>query len=1139
MKIQQLIRYLGVPLLFLFAFWQPVFAKSSLAKTQLRPLTEVLEEMSERYEVLFSYETKLLKEIKVDFHFIKGESLDRAMNRLLGYVDLQYKAIGSKFYVVHPKTKKGRRKAKKLERKIRQIRKLENESSLSFQRVSAKKTRQFRKITETIVKLKEAQDITGNVKDTEGNPLIGATVSVKGTSLGTVTDFDGNFSLSIPSDAQTLMISYIGYESQEVTIANQTVFNIVLRLNTAALEEVIVVGYGTQKKSDVSGSISSIKGEDINRVVTGNATQALMGKASGVRVEINGGAPGAGSNVIIRGTGSLSNQDPLYVIDGIFSNDMSFLNPSDIASIEVLKDAATAAIYGARAGQGVIIITTKKGATDQPLQIEVDASWGTASAAKLLDYTNASEYIQQREQAYQNDGLDLPGNFYDFNSGVDSDIQDASIRTALVQNYGIRFFGGGQNNTYSISVNRLDQEGIVRASDYERTSLRLNTSLEKGKFSLNQSLFFARSLRSPNNNLGRENGHLPVIPIYDENNDGGYAAANTGIAGITRSTNYLGVSSLTENTLRNDNLIGNISGAYEIIDGLSYKLNLSVNYNNFRNFEFVPTYYFSNNDVGSNPVADLRDNRGTFTSTIIENLLTYKKTFDGHSLDLLAGYSEQKDITETSNVRVEDFLSNETRTISAGSNLVGSTGQKLLRNIRSFFGRVNYNFESRYLFSASIRRDGSSNFGRDNRYGVFPSFSLGWNISNEEFFNIGSVDELKLRASWGRLGSDNLAPFQYVSALNLSSQYTLGTGQNRETGVAQIQFSNPDLKWEETTTLDIGVDLSLKQGQWNFTLDYFDKESKDILAELPVNPSSGTNAAIPFNAATIKNNGFEISANYRNRVGAFKYSVTANFSTLNNEVVDLGEGVNPIRSAQYTDENFFATRTEAGFPVAYFYGYQTDGIYQSQAEIDADGITNRTAVPGDFRFVDLNNDGEITEADRTFLGSSIPDFEYGLNFGLEYKGLDFNMFLQGVQGNELWNGRKFIGVFSANGNKLGIVRDAWTPQNNSNEIPRNTVSDAGFNRRASDFFVEDGSYFRLKNISLGYTFPQAIADKISFSKLRAYINVENAFIITNYTGYYPELGRNTRRGDDLFNRGVDENAYPIPRTITFGVQASF
>jgi hypothetical protein len=322
-------------------------------------------------------------------------------------------------------------------------------------------------------------------------------------------------------------------------------------------------------------------------------------------------------------------------------------------------------------------------------------------------------------------------------------------------------------------------------------------------------------------------------------------------------------------------------------------------------------------------------------------------------------------------------------------------------------------------------------------------------------------------------------------------------------------------------------------------LDYFDKESKDILAELPVNPSSGTNAAIPFNAATIKNNGFEISANYRNRVGAFKYSVTANFSTLNNEVVDLGEGVNPIRSAQYTDENFFATRTEAGFPVAYFYGYQTDGIYQSQAEIDADGITNRTAVPGDFRFVDLNNDGEITEADRTFLGSSIPDFEYGLNFGLEYKGLDFNMFLQGVQGNELWNGRKFIGVFSANGNKLGIVRDAWTPQNNSNEIPRNTVSDAGFNRRASDFFVEDGSYFRLKNISLGYTFPQAIADKISFSKLRAYINVENAFIITNYTGYYPELGRNTRRGDDLFNRGVDENAYPIPRTITFGVQASF
>ena len=720
---------------------------------------------------------------------------------------------------------------------------------------------------------------------------------------------------------------------------------------------------------------------------------------------------------------------------------------------------------------------------------------------------------------------------------VDSDIQDATLRMAVVQNYGIRVSGGGEASTYSVSVNRFNQEGVVRPAEFERTSFRVNTSTKKGKFALNQSLFLSRSINKPNTDFGREFGHIPVVPIRNETFDGGWAAANTGVAGITRSANWLGIATLTERRITNDNILGNLGGEYEIIPGLKYKLNLSINYSNLRNFTFAPTYFTGNSDVGSNPVADLTDSRATFVSTIVENLLTYNKNIDNHNFDLLAGYSEQKDKTETIRVDVNEFLSNDTRTIDAGSNVLSTSGRTLPRNIRSFFGRVIYNYAGKYLFSASIRRDGSSNFGEANRHGVFPSVALGWNISDEAFFDIPIINDLKLRASWGKLGSDNLQPFQFVTALNITSQYTLGSGQGRINGVSQIQFSNPDLKWEETTTTDIGLEGSLLEGVIDFTVDYYKKKSKDILASLPVNPSSGTNVAIPFNSATVENSGVELSLTYKKSSGEFNYAVTGNFATLNNEVIELGEGVNPIRSGFFTDETFAGTRTEAGFPVAYFYGYKTNGVYQNQAEIDADNLAGRSALPGDLRFVDFNGDGTLDVNDQTILGSSIPDFEYGINFTADYKGFDFGLFFQGITGNEIWNGKLFEQVFAQNGNKRGLVRDAWTPSNPSN-VPRASIGDSGVNRRESDFYVEDGSYFRLKNASVGYTLSPTMIENLPISSFRAYINIENAFIIDSYSGYYPEIGRNVKRGDNLFNRGVDENTHPVPRTITIGVQVS-
>ena len=739
--------------------------------------------------------------------------------------------------------------------------------------------------------------------------------------------------------------------------------------------------------------------------------------------------------------------------------------------------------------------------------------------------------------AYENDEVALTPNFFDFDPNVDSDIQDESLQTGLVQNYGLSLYGGGANSTYSVSLNRLDQEGNVKESNFERTSVRLNTSLTKGRFELTQSLFLARSIEEPNEDFGRQNGQLPVTPVYDE--QGNFLTADNGVMGITRAANQLGLATLKQTENTRDNILGNVGASFEIIDGLRYKLNLSLNYNNIREFNFVPTFFMGANESGRNDVADLSDTRSTFISTIVENLLTYDKSFGNHNLSVLAGYSEQKDLTETINVAVENFISNDTRTINAGIDLFGRGGESLPRNIRSQFGRLNYNYKGKYLFSATVRRDGSSNFGADNRFGVFPSFSAGWNIAEESFFNVPLISSLKVRGSWGVLGSDNLQPFQFTNALNITSQYTFGPEQQRQNGIAQIVFANPDLKWEETTTSNFGFEATFLDGKIDLTVDYYFKESRDILVELPLNPSSGTTEAVPFNAATIENRGVEFLASYRNIEGDFTYSVTGVFTTLDNEVTDLGDGVNPIAGGLFTSGGINATRTEAGFPVGYFYGFRTDGIYQTQAEVDAETVTGRDIAPGDFRFVDANPDGVFTNDDRVSLGSPIPDFEYGINFTAGYKGLDVGLFFQGVSGNEIFNGQLLPGVFQPNGPKRSLAGEAWTPENRSNTVPKPSAELTSNSHLESDFYIEDGSYFRLQNLTVGYTMPSRFTDKLYMTKMRAYVNVQNAFVIDNYSGYYPEVGRNTFRNNTLFDRGVDESVYPVPRIITIGIQASF
>lgn len=986
----------------------------------------------------------------------------------------------------------------------------------------------------------QEMSVSGKVSSQDEGPLPGVNILIKGTSTGTVSDINGDYSITVPSGQSTLIFSSIGYTREEVEVNGRSTINVELLPDIKSLSEVVVIGYGTQKREDVTGAVSSIKAEDINNIVTGNPTQALQGRTSGVRVEVNGGSPGASANVIIRGTGTLSSVDPLYVINGVFSESMDFLNPADIESIEVLKDASAAAIYGARAGQGVVIITTKRGEKNQAVNIELNTSYGWQKAYRTIDYTNARQYADFRNIANDNDGIArAPANDAQFDPSIDSDIQDLSLNTAPIQNYGIRVSGGGENTTYSISANRLDQEGIVVASRFQRNSLSVNTGVDKGRFRLNQSLFLSNQINNPNTDFGSEFGHIPTAPIYDETRDGGYAAGNTILHGISRSTNWYGIARLKEAANTRDNLLGNLSAEYEILDGLTYNLRLSVDYENGRNYLFTPTYNISNSDVGQNPIADLNDSRYREVSTIVENILTYEKVFGEHSINLLAAYSQQKDNYESLSVTGQDFPSNDLRVISAANDIAGRSGVSLPRRIQSIFGRMNYSYNSKYLFSATIRRDGSSNFGPENRYGVFPSVSAGWNLAQEDFFQVSWIDNLKLRGSYGVLGSDNLQPFQFSPVLNINSSYTFGLSQNRVSGVSQTAFANPNVKWEKTKTTDVGMDVDLFEGKVSLTVDYFKKTSEDILVALGINPTSGTNQSVIRNAATIENKGFEFLGTYRKSFGDFKYSISGNFTILNNEVVDLGEGVNPIRSGFFTDETFAATRTEAGHPVASFYGFLVDGIYQTQEEIDAEGLEGRDISPGDLKFVDLDGDGELTINDQTFIGSPIPDFEYGFNMNASYKGFDLTLFFQGVSGNDLWNGRKFEGVFAQNGNKLGIVTNAWTPDNTNTNIPRPTGVDPGVNRRESEFYVEDGSYFRLRNASLGYTLPPATVESIGISKARVYLNVENAFVIDSYSGYFPEIGRNTSRGNNLFNRGVDENTYPIPRTLIMGLQVNF
>lgn len=991
--------------------------------------------------------------------------------------------------------------------------------------------------------------VNGNVTDDQNQPLPGASVLVKGTTNGTQTDFDGNYSIETTSDA-VLVFSYLGFTTQEIALNGNTTVNVTMAIDASQLDEVVVIGYGTQKKSDLTGSVSTIDSKEINKFTYNDAAQAIQGRTAGVRVEANGGSPGANALVTIRGSSTLSDAGPLYVIDGMLTGDMTTLNPSDIASISVLKDASASAIYGSRAANGVIIVTTKKG-TKGDIKVDLDYSYGFQKSVNTIDWANARQYADIVNRARDNDGNPrFPANDAEFNPNIDSDIQKESLRTAGVMNANARIYGGSENSTYSLSFNHYDQEGIVKQSDYKRTTVRLNSSFTKGRFKLENTIGLTRSIDNPNPYFNKERDLIPTIAIYD--NEGNFSASdqpdNVSVGsfyGVGNIGNSLGLATLEDRTITRNSVLGNLAASYEIIDGLTYKMNLGLDYYADNNFRFTPTYYFNGATSGNNQFNELREVNTNYLSTLIEHTLTYSKEFDKHNVNVVGGYTDQVSETESLGALARNFPSNDIRVASAAEDKVDFPSQDLTKTIQSYFGRLSYSYDSKYLLTATIRRDGSSLFKKDLRWGTFPSFALGWNLGNESFMeDFKALTDIKLRASYGEVGSDNVAIYSLSPELNLNSEYPIGDSQGRATGYSITKGINDDITWETSKTTDIGLEFRALEKKLSITMDYYIKKSEDVLVELGLPLYTGFGNRVPFNTASIENKGFEFLASYSDYISEdFSFSISGNFATLNNEVTALGDAT-PIIEGQFTSNGLKGTKTDVGQPVSSFFGYVVEGIYQTDAEALAANDNNNPQA-GDLRFKDIAGpdgtgpDGVIDENDQTFLGSPAPDFEYGLNLTANYKNFDLSLFFNGVAGNKILNGVRYRGYFDTEGPYLADALNAWTPTNTNTSIPRNTQSDPGFNRRPSDFYLENGAYFRLKNMQVGYTLPAEISERMKMSKLRIYGSATNLFTITDYSGYYPEVGRNTRSSTRIFSSGVDEGAYPTARTFQLGLQISF
>lgn len=986
----------------------------------------------------------------------------------------------------------------------------------------------------------QAKTVTGTVTDVSGEPIIGANIRIKGTTTGTITDIDGNF--SIKAEPQSVIeVSYIGYLTQETVINNQKSIRFLLKEDTKTLDEVVVIGYGVQKKADLTGSVANINTEKLNTQSNANIGQALQGKIAGVDIVSQGGAPGSGTRIMVRGIGTLNNASPLYIVDGMYMNSIDHINPNDIASIDVLKDASSAAIYGSRAANGVIIVTTKEGSnTEGKPIIDLSVNLGISTASKFLDMLDAKGWAEVTTIARQAIGKPALDMATDLANKPDNDWQDIMFRPALMQNYNLSVKGGGKYSTYYTGLGYFNQDGIVKGTNYQRYNIQSKNDYKRGIFSAGTNLIISFSHDKPLHKelrggmIGTILQSVPTLEKYDDTREGGYGGTYGDVVNIPHPLAIID-DNIMDRYNENVKIFANLYAQIELFKGLKYKLNLTPDFSFERYKNYLNKYDFG---LATNSITQLTERQRRRRNILVENLLTFDRTFGEHKISALAGYTYQDSRFRHIQAYGEG-LPQGLEEIDAATTNRSNEGNSWRSVLTSILGRVFYSYQNKYLFTATIRRDGSSKFGKNNRYGYFPSFSLGWNVAEEKFMeNVHWLDQLKLRGGYGVLGNQEIDNYQYSSTITTGINYPDGNGGLLQ-GAFPKNFANPDIKWEETAMTNVGIDFMAFNNRLSLTADYYVKNTKDILLTVPIPISSGGANDPIRNAGKIRNNGFEFNLGWMDQPNPdISYGINLIGSFNKNKVIAMGSESGSIKGGS-TNQNITTSETKAGYPIGGYWLISTAGYFNSQEEVDAyakDGKKIQPAAePGDIKFVDANNDGVINDDDRVFQGSPFPDFTFALNGNMRYKNFDLSIGLQGVLGNKIYNAtRQTLEDVTKGSNFLASCLDYWTPENKNASHPRLTWDDPNRNTRAeSDRYLENGSYLRLRSVQLGYTFPQTWF-KGAIQHARVYINAENLFTITSYSGYSPDVN-----ADNANYRGFDNFIYPTNRTFMLGLNVTF
>jgi len=975
------------------------------------------------------------------------------------------------------------------------------------------------------------KSITGTVFDEKNESIIGASVAVKGTTNGTITNVDGKFSLDVDEN-DILSVSYLGFLPQEIPVAGKSDFQIIMKENAEMLDEIVVVGYGVMRKKDLTGAVSSIDSKSMQDKPVANLGEALQGRASGVQI-INSGAPGSNVSIRIRGISTINNSEPLLVIDGVPTDlSLNALNMDDVQTVDVLKDASATAIYGSRGANGVVLITTKKGKSGDGV-VSFSANWGIQEATSMPDMLNASQFASYHNDMIANyngtENLMQRPDFADPTAlGKGTDWMDELFRTSLIQNYSISYSGGTDKSNYYVSGGILDQEGIVTNTSYKRYTVQFNgESKVKPWLKFGNNVTLSHDTKKQGSYSIRDAmAAQPTQPVYNE--DGSYSGPGNPAYWYGDIKNPIGNAKVNSQITKGYNLLGNIFAEVNLFNKFTFKTLGGVDFKFWDNTNFSPKYDWK-------PIPQPESYRYEASNKSLtylwDNTLTYMDTFnEKHHLNVMIGSSAQNNVYNRMNASVQGFLSDKNNQLSNGLNQPTVGGTKNEWALLSFMGRANYNYADKYLLTLTVRRDGSSRFSKDNRWGTFPSVAGAWRLSEESFYQKNKwVSDVKIRAGYGVTGNQwGIDNYAYFTKLKTGQYVFNGTPVST---LYPLVMPNPDVKWETVKQWNAGIDLALIDQRINLSLDGYIKNTTDMLVPMAVPITTGySDIYVPsINAGKVRNTGWELTVSSRNLTGELEWTTDFNVSYNKNEVITMNEGV-PLFTGDDINMTKILVNAE-GNPINSFYGYVTNGLFQNLDQVNNASIqVPGGTAPGDVRFRDLDNNGVINDNDRTYIGNPTPEWSFSMNNSFNYKNFDLQIFLQGVAGNDIYNANRIWQEgMAVPQNQTKKVLDRWTGEGTSNSIPRAVYSDPNKNARHSNRFVEDGSYLRIKNLTLGYTLPLSLSKKAYLQTVRLYMSCQNLYTFTKYSGFDPEVGAN----------GVDLSTYPLTRTVSFGVNVKF